>query len=205
MPMTKISPEDINALLPQTQCRECTYSGCLPYAQAILNNQEKTHLCKPGGIKTYQAIHNLLDIPSNSLGESIAEKNHISPSKVNIDPDQCIGCTKCIPACPVDAIVGSAKSMHYVIKDACTGCNLCIHVCPVDCISSSNHHTLPPQDFLKKQHKNKLERDEKKQHKKTKLLNKAVTQTQHSSDDVIAAALARAKLKRLSHEQATTD
>lgn len=118
----------IDGLLPQTQCTKCGYQGCKPYAQAIAGGAEINH-CPPGGDETIKALANLLDVPVVALAEpaSVAQIAYIRE-------EECIGCTKCIQACPVDAIVGSAKLMHTVISSECTGCDLCIAPCPVDCI-----------------------------------------------------------------------
>lgn len=121
----------INALLPQTQCGQCSYEGCLPYARAIASG-EAINQCPPGGAETILALSRLL----NELPESLNPAHgQIAPRKVAIIREQeCIGCTKCIRACPVDAIVGGPKLMHTVIASECTGCDLCIAPCPVDCI-----------------------------------------------------------------------
>lgn len=123
--------EQINALLPQTQCGQCGHPGCKPYAEAIAAG-EPINKCPPGGATTIQALADLLDIEALPLdGEHGEEKARVV---AYIREDECIGCTKCIQACPVDAILGSAKHMHTVIVDECTGCDLCVEPCPVDCI-----------------------------------------------------------------------
>lgn len=129
----KITIEDINNLLPQTQCGLCGYAGCRPYAEAIVNKKEKINKCLPGGVFVLNTLGKKLkqDI-SNDYPEML--KTEKPRSRVRIDPDSCIGCVKCIRVCPVDAIIGSAKKMHAVIPEDCTGCDLCIPACPVDCI-----------------------------------------------------------------------
>lgn len=125
--------EQINAILPQTQCGQCTYPGCKPYAKAIAEGKADINQCPPGGDEGIVKLAELLGKeykPLNAENGQIAEKEHI----VRIDEKTCIGCTLCIQACPVDAILGSAKLMHTVIESECTGCNLCIEPCPVDCI-----------------------------------------------------------------------
>ncbi len=123
--------EQINTLLPQTQCGQCGHPGCRPYAQSIADGGA-INKCPPGGQETIDALANLLDIESQPLD---AEHGVEKESRVAfIREDECIGCTKCIQACPVDAILGAAKLMHTVIADECTGCDLCVEPCPVDCI-----------------------------------------------------------------------
>ncbi|MFD1260344.1 electron transport complex subunit RsxB [Entomomonas asaccharolytica] len=118
----------IDALLPQTQCTKCGYQGCKPYAEAIANG-DAINKCPPGGEETINALAALLDKPVIALAEER------SPAQLAyIREAECIGCTKCIQACPVDAIVGAAKLMHTVIETECTGCELCVAPCPVDCI-----------------------------------------------------------------------
>jgi|TARA_R110001583_G_scaffold66420_1_gene190925 electron transport complex protein RnfB len=124
--------DQINGLLPQTQCGQCSYPGCKPYAEAIVGG-EKINKCPPGGESTIQALADLLGVDPEPLdAEHGAEK--AVPTVAYIREDECIGCTKCIQACPVDAILGAAKQMHTVIIDECTGCDLCVEPCPVDCI-----------------------------------------------------------------------
>jgi electron transport complex protein RnfB len=124
--------ERIDALLPQTQCGQCGHPGCRPYAQAIADG-EAINKCPPGGQATINALADLLDVPAPSLDAEYGE--HSKVKKVAfIREDECIGCTKCIQACPTDAILGAAKQMHTVIVDECTGCDLCVEPCPVDCI-----------------------------------------------------------------------
>lgn len=124
--------ERIDALLPQTQCGQCGHPGCRPYAQAI-SQGEAINKCPPGGQATINALADLLDVEAPNLDEEHGE--HLDVKRVAfIREDECIGCTKCIQACPMDAILGAAKHMHTVIADECTGCDLCVEPCPVDCI-----------------------------------------------------------------------
>lgn len=120
--------DQINDLLPQTQCGQCGYPGCKPYAEAISTGEE-INRCPPGGEATIQNLADLLDVEVKPLD---AEEK--VPSYAFIREAECIGCTKCIQACPVDAILGAAKQMHTVITSECTGCDLCTDPCPVDCI-----------------------------------------------------------------------
>lgn len=124
--------DKIDALLPQTQCGQCTYPGCRPYAEAIANGEADINQCPPGGETTIVALADLLGVDPKPLNP---EHGEIKPKTVVIiDENICIGCTLCIQACPVDAILGAAKQMHTVIEEECTGCNLCIPPCPVECI-----------------------------------------------------------------------
>jgi electron transport complex protein RnfB len=122
--------ERIDALLPQTQCGKCGHPGCQPYAQGIATG-EAINKCPPGGAETIGLLADLLGVPAVPLdrerGETLAQIAYIREA-------ECIGCTKCIQACPVDAIVGAAKQMHTVLVHECTGCDLCVAPCPVDCI-----------------------------------------------------------------------
>jgi electron transport complex protein RnfB len=126
----------IDALLPQTQCGKCGHPGCKPYAQGIIDG-EPINKCPPGGEETIAALAELLKIPVLELDIS---RGPAPPQVAFIREAECIGCTKCIQACPVDAIVGAAKLMHTVLIDECTGCDLCVAPCPVDCIEM---HPLP--------------------------------------------------------------
>ncbi|CAH0259366.1 MULTISPECIES: electron transport complex subunit RsxB [Pseudomonas] len=126
----------IDALLPQTQCGKCGHPGCKPYAQGIVDG-EPINKCPPGGEETIAALAELLKIPVLELDIS---RGPAPPQVAFIREAECIGCTKCIQACPVDAIVGAAKLMHTVLIDECTGCDLCVAPCPVDCIEM---HPLP--------------------------------------------------------------
>lgn len=122
----------IDALLPQTQCEQCGYHGCRPYAEAIARGEAAINQCPPGGEAGIEKLAALLRQPVLPLNpENGTEKPRTLARIVEAD---CIGCTKCIQACPVDAIVGAAKLMHAVIADDCTGCELCVPACPVDCI-----------------------------------------------------------------------
>ena len=122
----------INDILPQTQCGQCNYPGCRPYAEAIAAGEAGINQCPPGGEAGIQALADLLGMEALPLNP---ENGAVKPKTVAvIDENTCIGCTLCIQACPVDAILGSAKLMHTVIEAECTGCDLCLPPCPVDCI-----------------------------------------------------------------------
>lgn len=125
--------ERINNLLPQTQCTKCGYQGCLPYAQAIACEGAPINRCPPGGEEGIAKLAELLDLPVLALDTTCGE--HLPLQVAVIDEQFCIGCTLCIQACPVDAIIGANKFMHTVIASDCTGCDLCVAPCPVDCIA----------------------------------------------------------------------
>ena len=125
--------EQINALLPQTQCGRCTFAGCRPYAQAIAEGTADINQCPPGGDRTAAALARLTGRAPRSVDPKFGIMP-AAPAVAWIDEAACIGCTKCIQACPVDAIVGASRLMHTVIVAECTGCELCIPPCPVDCI-----------------------------------------------------------------------
>lgn len=124
--------DQIDNLLPQTQCGQCGYPGCRPYAQAIADG-EAINKCPPGGQGTINNLADLLGVAAPSLDEEHGVADDVK-KVAYIREDECIGCTKCILACPVDAILGAAKHMHTVIANECTGCDLCVEPCPVDCI-----------------------------------------------------------------------
>ena len=126
----------IDALLPQTQCGRCGYDACRPYAQALAAGECDLNRCPPGGERTIAALAALLGRPARLLDPECGPAP--PPQRAWIDPAVCIGCTKCIQACPVDAIVGAGKHLHGVIAQECNGCGLCVAPCPVDCI-----HLLP--------------------------------------------------------------
>jgi electron transport complex protein RnfB len=131
--VTTALAESIDALLPQTQCTRCGYSGCRPYADAIANGQAAINQCPPGGGATIAALAELLGREPLPLNPANGVE---APARIAfIDESRCIGCAKCLPPCPVDAIVGAQRQMHTVIAALCTGCELCVAPCPVDCIS----------------------------------------------------------------------
>lgn len=132
--------EQIDELLPQTQCGQCGYPGCKPYAQAIADGDD-INKCPPGGDATIKRLADLMGVEATSL--DAAHGSEDIKKVAFIREDECIGCTKCIQACPVDAILGAAKQMHTVISDECTGCDLCVDPCPVDCIDMIPTQTTP--------------------------------------------------------------
>jgi electron transport complex protein RnfB len=124
--------DKVDAILPQTQCGQCGFAGCRPYAEAIASGEADINRCPPGGEAVIMALSDLLGVDPKPLDDEVgAEKAKLVAI---IDEQICIGCTLCIQACPVDAILGAAKQMHTIIESECTGCELCVEPCPVDCI-----------------------------------------------------------------------
>lgn len=131
--MTVNLSDAIDALLPQTQCGLCGYGGCRPYAQALAAGAATVDRCPPGGVKTLYALAAVLGVDPKPYEAQVAATAR-PPATAMIHEEDCIGCTKCIQACPVDAIVGAAQWMHTIVGQECTGCGLCVEPCPVDCI-----------------------------------------------------------------------
>ena len=125
--------DQIDALLPQTQCGQCGHPGCRPYAESLAEESDEINKCVPGGEDTIHALADLLGKEFIPL-DADEGAHHDTPMVAFIHEQDCIGCTKCIQACPMDAILGAAKHMHTVIESECTGCDLCVEPCPVDCI-----------------------------------------------------------------------
>lgn len=187
-----VSTNAIDALLPQTQCGECGYPGCMPYAQALAAGLAPIDKCPPGGIDTVKALGQLLNVDSTPFLNITTRP----PAVAIIREAECIGCTKCIQACPVDAIIGTGKLMHSVLADECTGCGLCVEPCPVDCIELV---TLPTPTYDKElarkrfnARKIRLLREE--QDKEQAYREK---RTLASPQDYILQALQRAKAKKI--------
>jgi electron transport complex protein RnfB len=208
--------EQIDALLPQTQCTKCGYQGCRPYAEAIANG-DAINKCPPGGQQGISKLAALLQQPETPLNTSHGEE----PQQLLvafIREAECIGCTKCIQACPVDAILGAAKLMHTVISDICTGCDLCVAPCPVDCIDmipSREQHPSAEQIQIKadlsrqrfNQRNARLQKlaDEKSARKKSRIAFHESTAAldNASRNAVVMAALAAAREK--SSQQSTEE
>jgi electron transport complex protein RnfB len=129
----QIKTEEILSALPQTQCGQCNYPGCRPYAEAIIQGEADFNQCPPGGTATIKILADILGRQVKALNQvhGREKESHLAL----IDETLCIGCVKCIKACPVDAILGAAKQMHTVLAEECTGCELCVAPCPMDCIS----------------------------------------------------------------------
>ena len=152
----------IDALLPQTQCTRCGFDGCRPYAEAVAEGRADIDQCPPGGDEGVVKLATLLGRAAKPLNPEFGE--YAPPTVAVIDEETCIGCTKCIQACPVDAIVGASKRMHTVIADWCTGCELCLPPCPVDCIELAPVADLPHADLSRLRHETRtarLARDER--------------------------------------------
>jgi len=190
--MSTITPEQIDALLPQTQCGLCGYGACMPYAEAIQFEQAPLNLCPPGGVKTLKALGELLQQNVTSYIAEMEKKE--KPAVVAlIRESECIGCTLCIKACPVDAILGSAKKMHTVITDECTGCELCIPACPVDCIdlmetSEQDKSSIARERFNAREQRLAREKREKA------TLQKNITRV--AKVNYVEAAIQRVKAKK---------
>ncbi|WP_372845190.1 RnfABCDGE type electron transport complex subunit B [Psychrobacter sp.] len=217
----------IDACLPQTQCGLCEHpDGCLPYAAAIVLENEPYNKCVPGGQPVTNAIAQIINIDNKEVILSAAssqwpiDASSERPTEVRavIREDDCIGCTKCIPACPVDAIVGTGKHMHTIFTDLCTGCELCIAPCPVDCIDlvavertlSAAERTFEQEDLRQRYHTH-LNRVSKQLADSSNSrpvvsmveakLNNAASQSLNISEaqakNTIAAAKLRSKIKKL--------
>lgn len=124
--------ERLDRILPQTQCGQCGYAGCRPYAEAMAHGEAGVDHCPPGGDAGARALARVLHVAA--VPHDRSRGTHKTPQVAVVVEADCIGCTKCIQACPVDAIIGAAKHMHVVIEPLCTGCELCVPACPVDCI-----------------------------------------------------------------------
>lgn len=215
----------IDQLLPQTQCGLCGHTeGCLPYATAIIKDTEPANQCIPGGQPVTDQITQLLNRPSMTAASSkwptdLATRRPIEVRAI-IREDDCIGCTKCIPACPVDAIIGSGKRMHTVFTDLCTGCELCLAPCPVDCIDLvpyprqlNNNARQTEQADLRARYYAHLERIESEVNNNTnvrpvismvqaKLNDISVDIDEHQAKNTIEAAKLRTQIKKLEKQLA---
>lgn len=187
--------EQIDALLPQTQCGECSYIGCKPYAEAIALNGEKINRCAPGGVITLKALGNLLQQDVMPFIAEV-EQQQKTPQLAHIRGAECIGCTKCIQACPVDAIIGSAKQLHFIINAECTGCGLCIAPCPVDCIDMIDVDNLTYQpDKARIRYNAKLERKTNKL-ENIPIVPQTISNAPLDRKAYIQAVMERAKAKK---------
>lgn len=182
--------QQIDAELPQTQCGQCGHGGCLPYATAIVNQNETINKCPPGGKKTLLALANILH---QDAANYLAEIPEETPQVAFIKTDECIGCMKCIKACPVDAIIGAPKQLHVVLTNECTGCELCIEPCPVDCIEIITVEKLKysPHQARKRHFAKNARLSNKTEQKPFKHNDESLTKKNY-----IQAAIARAKVKK---------
>ncbi len=201
--------ELIDAVLPQTQCTKCGYQGCRPYAQAIVQGEADINRCPPGGDAGVAKLATLLKTGPLPLDETRGP--HLPLQLAVIDERHCIGCTLCIQACPVDAILGANKHMHTVLPELCTGCDLCVAPCPVDCITMIDVAPTRPWSALDAaqarqryhQRNDRLRREERENNER--LQTKALDKLQQLPQDdgaaerkraVLDAALARARARR---------
>lgn len=193
---SSVSIFEIDQLLPQTQCTECGFNGCLPYAEALAQKTAPINLCPPGGKETVIKLAQLLKISPNEYLDSHKTKQ---PSVAIIDENECIGCKKCITACPIDAIIGTGKMMHTIIEHECTGCGLCIEPCPVDCIELQEvENNNYDKEIARNRFNAKEIRKLKEEHEKAKQYREKTTVINKNTDDkkaFIQAALKRVKVK----------
>ncbi len=197
----------IDAVLPQTQCTKCGYDGCRPYAEAVACGEAAINRCPPGGQEGIRELAAIVGTVELALDTSRGQ--HLALQVAVIDEPHCIGCTLCIQACPVDAIMGANKRMHTVLPDQCTGCDLCVASCPVDCITmvpAGWQWTPMLADDARENYRKRLRRlgsrhDESSGLAARTLANKAPLSAAAESDattrqNVIANALARARARR---------
>jgi len=193
--------ERIDALLPQTQCEQCGFHGCRPYAEAMARGEAPINRCPPGGAAGIARLAALLDSPVLPLDPAHGVEKPRTLARI-VEAD-CIGCTKCIQACPVDAIVGAAKLMHTVLSDHCTGCELCVPACPVDCIAlepmplaqveSAAHAQAARAHFQRREMRLARERAERDAELAAR---KAAVEAPGTPENPVLAALARARARQ---------
>ncbi|HJU21823.1 MAG TPA: RnfABCDGE type electron transport complex subunit B [Casimicrobiaceae bacterium] len=192
--------ERIDDLLPQTQCRRCGYAGCRPYAEAIVAGDADINRCPPGGDTTIAALATLLSRNAPPLDTTCGTPGPLRIAK--IDEPSCIGCTLCVAACPVDAIIGAQKRMHAILVSLCSGCELCIPACPVDCISmvsTGREWTRADAVDARLRHAKRQARIAKERDRETTVIEAdAQTPDAHAAtrSDAAAAAMARARERR---------
>ena len=188
--MRVLLADQIDAVLPQTQCTKCGYEGCRPYAEAIAAGEAEINQCPPGGAVGIEALAHLLSREPLPLNPANGVERPLMVAV--IDEARCIGCTLCLPACPVDAIMGAPKRMHSVIASHCTGCDLCLPPCPMDCISMipvqpARAWTVSDQNAARARHYARRERLDR---------TTAPPPVQHERAAAVAAAIARAQQRR---------
>lgn len=182
----------IDAILPQTQCTRCGYPACMDYARAIANGAAQINQCPPGGAAGIAALADLLGREPLPLNRANGVEK---PREVAcIDEAACIGCTKCIAACPVDAIVGASKMMHTVLADECTGCELCIAPCPVDCIAMAAAPIPANPEKYRARYGAHVQREQRRDAERAAEL--AARKAHVDAGNAVAAALARARAKK---------
>lgn len=198
----------IDAILPQTQCEQCGYHGCQPYAEAMARGDVPINRCPPGGAEGIARLAELLDQATLALDPDCGEEKPRTVARI-IEAD-CIGCTKCIQVCPTDAIVGAGKLMHTVITDQCTGCELCIPACPVDCIVTDpmpesqldpTHADAARDNFQRREARlarQQAEREAQLAQRKAAMHQPAVREG--ISHNEVMAAIARARAKRANRQ-----
>ncbi|MBT2142883.1 MULTISPECIES: RnfABCDGE type electron transport complex subunit B [unclassified Rhodanobacter] len=198
-PITVLA-DRIDAVLPQTQCEQCGYHGCRPYAEAIARGEAEINQCPPGGAAGIEKLAALLQRPVLPLDPAHGVEKPRTLARI-VEAD-CIGCTKCIQACPVDAIVGASKLMHTVLADDCTGCELCVPACPVDCIVlepmppaqiDAVHADAARAHFQRREARLQHQRDEREAELAAR---KAAVDTAAGPVNPVLAALARARAKQ---------
>lgn len=192
----------IDALLPQTQCTRCGYDGCRPYAEAIAQGEAAINQCPPGGAATIARLATLLDVPTLPLNPEHGVESAQALVAV-IDEALCIGCYKCVLACPVDAIVGAPKFMHTVIAAECSGCELCLPPCPVSCIDLVERPAALPTPVAlaphwRATHEQRRQRlaAEREQRDEARRRRRTATLKEQAQTIDIAAAIARARARK---------
>lgn len=207
--MTRSLIDQIDQLLPQTQCRDCEFDDCRSYATAVVDEQAAPNKCLPGGESTLDNIAITLGIDPEPFREAI--RVNTKPIKVaKVREDECIGCTKCIQACPIDAIIGTAKHMHTIISDVCNGCGLCVPPCPVDCIdwlpsaqrSRDDIFAMANQSRsryqLSQQRRQRNQDRDQAKHQQAKLQQQSNKDTLAARKRAIAEAMQRSRLNKSS-------
>lgn len=202
--MNKQLVKEIDALLPQTQCGKCGYVGCMPYAEAIEEGSADINQCPPGNVDGIQKLADLLGVKPKPLNTTHGFPQEKAVALIN--ESKCIGCTFCIKACPVDAIVGAAKQMHTVITAECTGCELCIAPCPMDCIdmipikqpasSLSSEQKQKSADQARSRYQFRLQRLEQEKQIKKNIAAKSQIVKKTASPEERKKAIVQAAIKR---------